>query len=86
MNLEAVIWTMQAAVQQCAHPEGPYHGLPQLLFQLHLLFQEALVCRGWICLWLTMTQVLFQVLAIVLLFRSCAQQARRRPKEKPTRK
>jgi hypothetical protein len=79
-------WPMQAAIQQWAHPEGPYHGLSQLLFQLCLLFQEGLVCRGWICLWLTMTQVLVQVLAIVLLFRSCAQQARRRPRKKPTHK
>lgn len=48
-----------------------FHGLPQLLLHLHLLFQEGLVCRGWICLWLTMTQVPLEVLTNIL-FCSCA--------------
>lgn len=63
----------------------PYHGLLQLLFQLDLLFHECLLQGGKICLLFILTRVLLQVLAVVLLFCSCAQQPRRRPEGKPTR-
>ena len=62
----------------------PYHGLLQLLFQLDLLLHEGLLCRGKICLLFILTRVLFQVLAVVLLFCGCAQQPGRGPKDKAT--
>ena len=60
----------------------PYHGLLQLLFQPDLLFYECLLRGGKVCLLFVLTCVLFQVLAIVFLLCSCAQQPRRRPERK----
>ena len=61
----------------------PYHGLLQLLFQLDLLLYECLLRGGKICLLFILTCVLFQVLAIVFLLCSCAEQPRR-PEGKST--